>query len=282
MTPLLVLLVLSAPSFNDGLCAADALAPPLAGIGDVVAAAPASVDVDAQRASAAAAAVALVKDGDRVGLGTGRTAAKAVQALAARVKAEKLKLVCTCTSVATEQLATSLGLTVVPIDQAGALDIAIDGADEIDPALDLVKGGGGAMVRERLVERTAKRLVVIVDSEKPVDVLGRGKLPVEILKFGEPETMKRLAALGVASVELRKAADGTPFVTDNGNWIADLTLSPALRATLATAAGKKAFADSVKLMPGVVDHGLFLGMASEAFVGNADGSVQHLVRKETP
>lgn len=259
---------------SDGTCPLDAPNP----VASIAAALPQGADVDAQRVNVAKAAAALVRDGQVVGLGTGRTAAKVVQAIADRVHAEGLHLTFTSTSVATEELARSLGLTVLSPDQAGPIDIAIDGADEVDPALDLVKGLGGALVRERLVERNAKRLVIVVDSEKPVAVLGSGKVPVEIVPFGAPETMRRLAALGATPV-LRTGADGKTFVTDNGNWIADLTFDPKVVQGLSNATGKTRLANAIKLLPGVVDHGFFLGMAGDVFIGNADGSVTHLERK---
>jgi ribose 5-phosphate isomerase A len=223
------------------------------------------IDVQERRRLAAVEAAARVGRGQRVGLGTGRTAALVVEALGTRAKAESLALTCVATSVKTEELARAAGLAVEAPDGFDALDIAIDGADEVDPALDLVKGLGGALLRERLVERLAKRLVIVVDDEKLVARLGRGKIPVEIVPFGAARTMKDLAALGSAPV--LRADAGKTFVTDGGNWIADLTVAGGL-------ADAGAFADAVKRLPGVVDHGLFLGMAAEVVVGKADGSVE--------
>lgn len=234
----------------------------------------ANVEVQQRRKIAAEAAARLPRARDRVGLGTGRTAALVVDALAARAKAESLSLTCVSTSRDTEARARAAGLTVVAPEELPVLDIAIDGADEVDRDLDLVKGLGGALVRERLVERTASRLVIVVDDEKPVDLLGRGKIPVEIVAFGAAETMRRLEALGAAAVP-RADEHGAPWTTENGNWIADLVLTAATRATLRDRAGKRALATAIKLLPGVVDHGLFLDMATDVLVGHADGTVEH-------
>jgi ribose 5-phosphate isomerase A len=223
------------------------------------------IDVQERRRLAAVEAASRVGRGQRVGLGTGRTAALVVEALGTRAKTESLGLTCVATSVKTEELARAAGLAVEAPDRFDALDIAIDGADEVDPALDLVKGLGGALLRERLVERLAKRLVIVVDDEKLVARLGRGKIPVEIVPFGASRTMKDLAALG--SVPVLRADAGKTFVTDGGNWIADLTVAGGL-------ADAGAFAGAVKRLAGVVDHGLFLGMATEVVVGKADGSVE--------
>lgn len=229
----------------------------------------APVTVEERRRAAAEAAAKLVKDGDRVGLGTGRTASAFVEALAARAKRESLTLTTVATSIKTAELARERGLTVVDVDAVEALDIAVDGADEVDPQLDLVKGLGGALVRERYVERLAKRLVIVVDDEKVVPALGRGKVPVEIVPFGTRRTLADLAALGAMPV-VRLGQDGKPFVTDNGNWIADLTLPKGTDA--------RSLAPRIKALPGVVDHGLFLGMATDVLVGQPDGSVKTLRR----
>ena len=220
------------------------------------------IAVEERRKNAALAAAKLPQRGQAVGLGTGRTAAVFVEALAARAAAEQLGLVCVATSEKTAALARERGLVVKEPDELASLDIAIDGADEVDPELDLVKGLGGALLRERLVERTAKRLVIVVDDEKLVRALGRGKVPVEIVPFGAKVTIARLEALG-ATAELR-GGWSAPFRTDQGNWIADLTFAKL---------DKRRHADAIKATAGVVDHGLFLGMATELIVGRADGSI---------
>ena len=232
-------------------------------------------DVNELRRRASRVAAALVRDRDVVGLGTGRTAALVVEALAARASAESLSLRCVATSVATEMLARANGLDVRDANEVASLDIAIDGADEVDGDLDLVKGLGGALVRERLVERMAKRLVIVVDEEKLVASLGRGMIPVEIVPFGAAVTVARIEALGVAG-KIRGHGTGAPFSTDNGNWIVDLELAD--RTRLAIPASKRAFAAALKEISGVVDHGLFLGMANEVVVGRRDGTVDTLRR----
>src|SRR5439155_513652 len=147
-----------------------------------------------------------------------------------------------------------LGMAVIAPDDAPPLDIAIDGADEVDPDLDLVKGLGGALLRERLVERTAKRLVIVVDDEKLVPALGRGKIPVEIVPFGAKRTLADLEALG-AKAAIRAEDGNKPFVTDGGHWIADLTFPGGKLSR-----PKAEIAAAIKGTAGVVDHGLFLGM----------------------
>ena len=211
------------------------------------------------------AAAKLVQDGEIVGLGTGSTAYFTVLALGARVKAG-LKIIGIPTSNATAELARSVGIPLSTLDQYPVLDIDIDGADEIDPHLNLIKGGGGAHLREKVIAAAAKKMVVIADSGKLVPVLGKFPLPVEIVLFARAVVEKKIAALG-ATTKLRTRPDGSPYLTDNGNPILDCSFGkiedpPALARTLSE-------------IPGIVEHGLFIGLASVALVGRGD-SVQEI------
>ena len=214
------------------------------------------------------AAARYVENGAKVGLGTGRAAVAFVEALARRVRADGLSITCVATSVATHRLATDLGLRIVGLAEVGDLDIAIDGADEVDPNLDLIKGLGGALVREKIVAASAKQLVIVVGAEKLVERLGeRTPLPVEIVPFGQPLCERRFAALG-ATPKLRTA--GTqPFVSDNGNFILDC----GFRGIDDPAALDR----RIRTIPGVVDTGLFVAMAQRVLVQEGD-AVRTLTR----
>lgn len=220
----------------------------------------------AGKLAAAERACDLVEGGMRVGLGTGSTAALFVAELARR----QLDIVAVATSEATRRQAEAGGIRVVTLEDEPELDLTVDGADEIDPALDLIKGGGGALLREKLVAAASRRMVVIADSAKRVDVLGRFPLPVEIVAFGHETTRRRIAALlaelGLATeIRLRERPDGGPFVTDGGNLILDLHLG-AIPAAPELAARLKAIL-------GVVEHGLFVALASRALIGGPAGVI---------
>jgi ribose 5-phosphate isomerase A len=217
-------------------------------------------DLDREKTVAAAAAVALVQDGMRVGLGTGSTAAIAVKLLGERVRGG-LRITGIPTSERTRELATQLGIPLTDFTKTQELDIAIDGADEADRRLRLIKGGGGALLREKIVASTAKRFVVIADSSKLVERLGKFPLPVEVVKFAAPLVAKKLAALGGAPT-LRTLPTGAPFVTDEGNHILD--------ARFGAIADPESVARALADTPGVVDHGLFLGMTHTLVVGRGD------------
>jgi ribose 5-phosphate isomerase A len=226
------------------------------------AAAPAGIVAAAERA------LALIEDGARVGLGTGRAAAAFVSGLADRARAG-LSVTCVATSEATARQARAAGLRVVELDEAGALDITVDGADEVAPNLDLVKGRGGAFVRERIVAAASRRQVIVVGPEKLVEALGEtGPIPVEIVPMALGLCTRRLDAMGMRPT-LRIAPDGRRFISDNGNLVIDV--APA--APLSDPAGARAFAAALRAIPGVVDTGLFLGTAEIVFVGDADGRV---------
>lgn len=210
------------------------------------------------RDRAAQAAVAHVADGMVVGLGSGDTAARAIRLLGGR------KIVGVATSDAAAALARAVGIDVRAPEAVSAIDLTIDGADEIDPALRLIKGGGGAHTREKLVARASRQLIIVADAQKRVARLGeRMRLPVELLPFAARWTLARLAALGLPPT-IRAG-----FVSDNGNLVADCALGPV--DDLA------ALAAAVKALPGVVEHGLFLDEAALVYVGTDDG-VERLVR----
>jgi ribose 5-phosphate isomerase A len=202
-------------------------------------------------------AAALVEDGMRVGLGTGTTARWLVERLAERVR-EGLKVRCVPTSRQTEEQARSLGVPLVTLGEAGGLDIAIDGADEIGPGLALIKGGGGALLREKLVAAAARRFVVIADSSKRVEVLGRFPLPVEVVQFGWELTARRVSDVTGVEPALRRGANGEPFVTDNGNYILDCRCEQI--------PDPARWERELKSLTGVVESGLFVGLAHSAIV----------------
>ena len=222
---------------------------------------------DAPEASAQRA-LDFVKDGQTLGLGTGRAAAAFVRALAARVR-DGLHVRGVPTSIATAELAEELGIPLLTLEQAGTLDVTFDGADEVDPNLDVIKGYGGALVREKITAASSRELVILVGPEKMVPALGsRGKLPVEVVPFGLSLCRRRLAELGCESV-LRAAAGGEPYVTDNGNSILDCQVSTIERP--------HEFETAILAIPGVLGTGLFVGMA-DAVIVERDGSAEVLRR----
>jgi len=212
---------------------------------------------ESEKELAGRAAAKLVRDGDIVGLGTGSTAYFAVVALGERVKSG-LKIVGVPTSVATADLARQFGIPLTTLDEHPEIDITIDGADEIDPKLNLIKGGGGALLREKVVASVTKKMVVVGDSTKVVPALGEFPLPVEIIPFARTVVERKIASLG-ATTKLRMRPDGQPFVTDNGNHILD--------ASFGKIADPAFVACSLNETPGVVEHGLFIGFARVALVG---------------
>lgn len=217
----------------------------------------------------AEAAVAEVRSGMVVGLGTGRTASRAVNALAERVRAERLDIKCVPTSHVTETLARALQLPLIDFAMLESVDYIFDGADEVDPKLRMIKGAGGALVRERIVARAAKRRVYIVDESKLVDRLGqRTTLSIAVLAFGLAAVRAKLRGMGMHGV-VRRTLDGHLFLTDNGCLIIDTTLEDRDVEELACQLNDTA---------GVMDHGLFLDEADEVLVETPRG-IEKMVRK---
>jgi ribose 5-phosphate isomerase A len=212
-------------------------------------------------------ALGLVRPGTIVGLGSGRAATAFVRALGVRVRAG-FDVRCVATSEVIAQLGVEVGLNVTDLDGA-TLDLTVDGADEVDPRLDAIKGYGGALVRERIVAAASRRQVLLVGAEKLVPALGtRGRLPVEVLPFAARFCASRLGALGLEA-ELRQDGD-RPFVTDNGHFILDCAVGPL--------PDPPATERTIRAVPGVVDTGLFLGTASLVLVAEA-GAVRELGRR---
>lgn len=221
--------------------------------------------------SVAARALELVADGMRVGLGTGHATAVFLARLADRVRSG-LRIVGVATSEATAAEARRLGIPLGTLDDdPEALALTIDGADEVAPNLDLVKGFGGALVRERIVAAASRRQVILVGHDKVVDRLGkRGRIPVEVVPFACPLVLHRVRALGLDPAI--RLADARPLISDNGN----LTIDCGLTAPLADARAARALQADLRAIPGVVDTGLFLGTAERVLVGYADGRVDAL------
>lgn len=205
---------------------------------------------------AAEKAVEFVKDGMKIGLGTGSTAYWAINRLGERVS-EGLKITAVATSRASEEQARELGIPIVAFGDIDSLDLTIDGADELDSNLQLIKGGGGALLREKIVASNSTRMIVIADESKVVNTLGKFPLPVEIVPFAWEWTVAELAKLG-CNPELRRSGEEL-YKTDNGNYIADC------RFEAIESAPKLALA--IQSIPGVVEHGLFIEIAAMAIVG---------------
>jgi ribose 5-phosphate isomerase A len=223
---------------------------------------------DLEKAAAARASLRFVRDGMTLGLGTGSTAAHAVRFLGEQVKAG-LKIRGIPTSVHTGELAVSLGIPLTTLEECQQIDVDIDGADEFDPQLHLIKGGGGALLREKIIASASRQVVIIADSSKRVAVLGKFPLPVEVIPFAQPLVAKRITALG-ATVKLRRDAKGNPFVTDEGHHILDCSFGqipdpPALARKLSD-------------MPGIVEHGLFIELATVVLCAKGE-NVTELRRK---
>ena len=214
------------------------------------------------REAAANAAVELVEPGMTIGLGSGRAVWAVTEGLPPGTRA-------VVASERTREVALESRLEVVELDGTFELELAIDGADEIDPRLGLIKGGGGALLREKIVISAARRFVVVAEASKRVSRLGEGfRLPVEVVRFGWADTRRRLASL-LPDAELRTGDDGSaPYVTDEGHHILDCAIPAGIDT--------HSLADALAPIPGVVEHGLFLDMASLALLGHEDGSVERL------
>ena len=229
-------------------------------------------DTEKKQAKSAAArvAAALVEPGMTVGLGTGSTASLFVEALGERVRGGALSIRGVPTSRAAGDLARQRGIEVVPLGRNTRPDLTVDGADEVDPALHLIKGGGGALVEEKIVAASSRRFVVVADPGKQVGALGAFPLPVAVVPFGWETTLERLeAAFGVPAV-LRARDDGTPVVTDDGLHLIDLRFG-----AIPDPAGLES---DIKRLVGVVEVGLFVGLAASVLVGHPDGRVEERTR----
>jgi ribose 5-phosphate isomerase A len=225
------------------------------------------MSTDDLKRQAAARAVEQVREGMKLGLGTGSTAKHFVELLGERVKAG-LTVVGVPTSEATRADAERCGVPLTTLEKVDRLDLTVDGADEVDPNLELIKGGGGALLREKIVAAASDRMIVIADETKWVETLGRFPLPIEVIPFGLGATRRAIEAVfaknGVSGpMDIRKTKDGHVFVTDGGHWIIDARLgripdSPKLAASLNS-------------IPGVVEHGLFIGLARTAVLAGPQG-----------
>ena len=212
---------------------------------------------DQEKKLAARASLQFVRDGDVVGLGSGSTAAYAVRFLGERVRAG-LKIRGISTSVRTQNLAACLGIPLTTLEEVQRIDVTIDGVDEFDSELRLIKGGGGALLHEKIVASASRQVIIIADSSKQVYVLGKVPLPVEVIRFAEALVSEKISVLG-ATVRLRKDGAGKPFITEEQNHILDCHFGqipdpPALAHTLSE-------------IPGVVEHGLFINLADVVLLG---------------
>jgi ribose 5-phosphate isomerase A len=219
---------------------------------------------DQEKEAAARASLRFVKDGQVVGLGTGSTAAYFIQLLGEQVK-NGLRIRGIPSSDRSREQAASLGIPLTTLDECQQIDVAVDGADEFDPQLRLIKGGGGALLREKIVASASRQLVIVADRTKRVPVLGRFPLPVEVIKFAQALVKKKIEALG-AQVEVRRNVDGKAYLTDENNYILDCRFGQIPDAD--------ALARQLSDMPGVVEHGLFIGMASVVLLADKSNIIE--------
>jgi ribose 5-phosphate isomerase A len=225
------------------------------------------MNTDVHKRAAAARAVEFVRPGMRIGLGTGSTAKHFVELVGERVRAG-LNVLAVPTSEATFADAKRCGIALTTLDETPQLDLTVDGADEIAPDLSLIKGGGGALLREKIVAAVSGRMIVIADDSKCVDKLGRFPLPIEVVSFGVAAIQRCIEAAikrvqKVGSLTVRYGKNGHPFVTDGGHWIID--------AALDRIDDPAALAHALAGVPGVVEHGLFIGLAHTAIIGGPNG-----------
>jgi ribose 5-phosphate isomerase A len=229
----------------------------------------ATPDRDQRKREAAQRALELVKPGMKLGLGSGSTAHHFVD-LVGKSVGDGLDIQCVATSEATEAQAKALGIRMSTLDEIPELDLTVDGADEVDPELNLIKGGGGALLREKIVASASKRMVVIADSTKLVSRLGAFPLPIEVVPFGLAATRRHIerafVELGLSG-SIRLRGESSPFVTDGGHHILDCSLGAI--------AEPEALSQILSPIPGVVEHGLFIGLARTAIIAGAEGVEVH-------
>lgn len=216
---------------------------------------------------AAERAAEYIQDGMKVGLGTGSTAYYAICRLGERVR-DGLRIQAVATSEASDKLAREWGIPIVPFDQIGRIDITIDGADEVDPDFNLIKGGGGALLREKIVAANSDKLIIVADGSKAVKRLGRFPLPVEVVPFASEWTFSALEKLGCRPAWRMNGEER--YLTDNGNLIADCHIGAIEHAAELNV--------RLNMLPGVVDNGLFVDMADTVILAKEDGSIDELHR----
>ena len=222
--------------------------------------------VDLVKRAAGRFAAQFVTDGMTVGLGTGSTVYFALERIAERIRDEGLRIRGVATSLDTERKGKDLGIPLSALDEIGQFDVTIDGADEVDSQFHMVKGGGGALLREKVVASMTKREIIVVGRDKLVERLGRAyPLPVEIVPFALSVVERQLAPHGARPV--LRAPGGQPYVTDNGNWILDCVFPQGIP-------DPAAMESALDKIPGVVEVGLFIGLAHVLVIGNADGSTE--------
>jgi ribose 5-phosphate isomerase A len=213
-----------------------------------------------EKEAASRASLRFIKDGQIVGLGTGSTAAYFIEFLGQQVK-KGLRIRGIASSDRSREQAASLGIPITTLDECPEIDVTIDGADEVDPQLRLIKGGGGALLREKIVASASKQLVIIADASKKVPVLGKFGLPIEVIKFAQAVVKRKVEALG-ARVSLRQVADSKPFLTDENNHILDCHFGEIHDPV--------GLARKLSDMPGIVEHGLFIGMAKVVLIASGN------------
>jgi len=224
------------------------------------------LDLTHEKKAAAHAALHYIESGMVVGLGSGSTSSEFIKLLGERVQAGALQIRGIPTSAHSHKLATSLGIPLITFEDVSQIDVSVDGADEIDSHLRLIKGHGGALLREKIVATDTRRFVVIADHTKLVKVLGAMALPVEVIEFAEPLLIRRISALG-ANVALRIEPNGKPFITDSGNHI--------LNCEFGEIRDPEKLGAELDHIPGVVEHGLFVALATIALVAHNEEVTEH-------